>query len=164
MAGVLSMANLIYGGGYAEGAKTITNGKPKLDGNIDVKDVNFPKRIREQINWLNVNEPDIPAIASSLVAKTMGVTINVQVESKNPQFNSQAEELIEDFCGYEFINGTGIAVGELTGQHHFNSAARIMSTFTTLNGGFIVRHHYNTQWRIPYKYELVGVDMIDHGS
>jgi len=25
----------------------------------------------------------------------------------------------------------------------------------------MVRHHYNTDWAIPYKYELVGVDMID---
>lgn len=157
----LSLANLIYGGGYAHGAKTITKGQPKVDGHIDVKDPVFPRLMREQINWLNVNEPDIPAIASSIDAKTMGVNINIQVESSNPSFNQQAESLIEDFCGYEFMNGTEVAVGELSGQHHFNSAARIMSHFTTLNGGFIIRHHYNNAWRIPYKFELVGVDMID---
>lgn len=154
-------SGLFYGGGYAQGASTITNGKPQLDGNIDIKDAVFPRRMREQINWLNVNEPDIPAIVSSLVAKTIGVTVNIQVDSPNPTFNQQAEALLEDFCGYEYVNGTESAVGELTGQHHFDSAARIMSSFATLNGGFLVRHHYNTAWRIPYKFELVGVDMID---
>lgn len=157
----LTLGNLVYGGGYATGASTITNGKPQLDGNIDIKDAVFPRRMREQINWLNVNEPDIPAIVSSMVAKMMGATINIQVESKYPQFNAQAEAYIEDHCGYEYINGNEVSVGELTGLHHFNSSSRNMAAFTVLNGGIIVRHHYNTAWRIPYKYELVGVDMID---
>lgn len=157
----LTLSNLIYGGGYAQGAKTITQGKPQLDGNIDVKDAIFPRRMREQINWLNVNETEIPSIVSSTEAKVIGVKINIQVESKFAEFNSQAEILIEDFCGMEYVNGETRAVGELTGIHHFNSAARAMSAFTVLNGGFLIRHHYNLAWRIPYKYELVGVDMID---
>jgi capsid protein len=157
----LSLSNLIYGGGYATGAATITQGKPQIDGNIDIKDAVFPRRMREQINWLNVNEPDIPAIVSSTEAKVIGVKINVQVESKFAEFNSQAESLIEDFCGMEYMNGETRAVGELTGVHHFNSSARAMAAFTVLNGGFLIRHHYNPEWRIPYKYELVGVDMID---
>jgi len=157
----LSLSNLIYGGGYATGASTITQGKPQLDGNIDIKDAVFPRRMREQINWLNVNEPDIPAIVSSTEAKVIGVKINIQVETPYSKFNQEAEALIEDFCGMEYHNGRVTSVGELTGIHHFNSAARTMAAFTVLNGGFLIRHHYNLTWRIPYKYELVGVDMID---
>lgn len=159
---MLTLNNLIYGGGsYAEGAKTITAGKPKADGNIDIKHPAFARKTREQINWLNVNEPDIQSIISSLTSKTMGVSINIQVESPSEEFNKQAEELIEEHCGYELINGEDRAVGELSGKHHFNSFARQLSDFTGLNGGIIVRHHYSNAWAIPYKYELVGVDMID---
>lgn len=157
----ITLSNLIYGGGYAEGAKTITYGKPMLDGNIDIKDAVFPRHMREQINFMNVNETDIPSIVSSTVAKMMGVKINVQVESRYPQFNAQAETYIEDHCGFEYVNGTEVSVGELTGLHHFDSSSRSMASFTVLNGGIIVRHHYSLIWRIPYKYELVGVDMID---
>ena len=30
-----------------------------------------------------------------------------------------------------------------------------------MQGGIIVRHHYNAEWEIPYRMELIGVDMID---
>lgn len=161
---MLSIDNLIYGGGYAKGAATITAGQPRYDGNIDVKDSAFPRRMREQINWLLVNGTDIPAIVESSVDKQIGVTINVQVGSPSSRFNTQAEELIEYFCGYEFTNGTERAVGELTGIHHFDSSARIMARFTKLNGGFLIRHHFDPKWKFPYRYELVGVDMIDVGK
>jgi capsid protein len=159
---MLTLNNLIYGGGsYADGAKVSTAGKPRLDGSIDQKDAIFPRKMREQINWLLVNEPDISAIVSSLTSKTMGINLNVQVESKVESFNAEAEELIEDFFGFEFVAGKEKAVCDLGGKLHFSSMTRTMSDFAALNGGFLVRHHYNPIWRIPYKVELVGVDMID---
>ena len=91
----------------------------------------------------------------------MGVNLNVQVESKTESFNSQAESLIEDFFGYEFVAGNERSTCDLGGRLHFSSMSRVMSDFAALHGGFIVRHHYNPLWRIPYKIELVGVDMID---
>lgn len=159
---MLTTNNLIFGGGtYAEGAKVITSGKPRTDGQIDQKDNSFPRVMREQINWLLVNEPDISAIVSSLTSKTMGVNLNVQMESKSSTFNSQAENLIEDFFGFEFTAGNERASCDLYGRLHFSSMTRTMSDFAALHGGFLVRHHYNPIWRIPYKVELVGVDMID---
>ena len=157
----ISTANLIYGGGYAQGAKTITSGMPKADGHIDRYYPSFAKKMREQINWLNVNEPDVQAIVSSVTSKTMGVSINVQVESKNKIFNQEAEELIEEHGSFGMENGNIVALGELTGKLHFNASARLVSDFTALNGGIIVRHHYSNAWSIPYKYEFIGVDMID---
>lgn len=158
---MITMDNLIYGGGYAEGAKTITAGKPQVDGNLDYRDVQFPRKIRSQIAWLNVNEPDISAIVSSLTSKTMGVNLSVQVESSNSGFNTQAEAFLEDFCGYEFVGGTSRATCDLKGRLHFSSLARTMSDFAALHGGFIVKHHYNLAWRVPYRIELISVDMID---
>jgi len=157
----LRTSNLIYGGGYAEGAPVITSGKPKTDGYIDRKHPSFAKKMREQINWLNVNEPDVQAIVTSLTDKTMGVNINVQVVSSSKTFNREAEALLNEHGNFGIENGVTRAIGELTGEHHFNAFSRMISDFTILGGGIIVRHHYNTAWTIPYKYELIGVDMID---
>lgn len=161
MSTTVSLDSLIYGGGFATGAKTLTAGKPKLDGSIDHKDSTFPRRIREQISWLNVNEADIPAIVSSLTAKTIGVEISIQVESPYDNFNSQAEQYLGRFCGFSMVNGTEESNCDVTGKHHFAAMARIMSDFTALHGGFLVRHHYSLAWAIPYRVELIGVDMID---
>ena len=158
---MITMNNLIYGGGYAQGAKTITAGKPSVDGSLDYRDSQFPRNIRSQIGWLNVNEPDISAIVSSLTSKTMGVNLSVQVESPNSSFNAEAEAFLEDFFGYEFIGGESRAVCDLGGRLHFPSSARTMSDFAALHGGFLVKHHYNLAWRIPYRFERLSVDMID---
>jgi len=142
-----------YGGGFATGAEKTTLGKPLYDGDIDKIDSSFPAKIRKQNKWLNVNTTDIPTAISSFTSKTIGSNINIQAESKSKTFNAQFEELFEDF--------KKIGVGELTNKHHFNSAMRAISDFDLLDGGILVRHHYNAAWTIPYKYELVGVDMID---
>lgn len=158
------ITNVVYNNRYAEGAKTITDGKPFVDGGLDYRDPHFPKQMRGQINWLNVNEPDIQAIVTSVTSKTMGVNINVQVKSPNPQFNREAEALIEDFFGMELLNGSEVATCDLGGKLHFSENARLMSDFAALHGGFLIRHHYNSKWRIPYKFERIGVDMIDIGK
>jgi capsid protein len=158
---MLTLNSLIYGGGYSEGAKTLTQGKPRLDGSVDFASVGFASRIREQINWLNVNETDIPAIVTSLTAKTIGVNVAIQVESKNSTFNAQAEAFLDKFCGFSLKNGTEMSNCDITGKHHFSAIARLISDFSALHGGVIVRHHYNFAWTIPYKIELIGVDMID---
>ena len=149
----LTLSQLIYGGGYVEGAPVSTKGKPLYDGNIDKIDSSSSAKVRRQLHWLNVNNTDIPTMVASATAKTIGISVNTQVESPSKTFNQQAEELIEEH--------NKIKVGELTNKHHFNSALRAISSFDLLDGGIIVRHHYNTDWAIPYKYELVGVDMID---
>lgn len=154
--------NLIFGASsYAKGAPVVTSSAPKADGHIDRNFPSFSRKIREQINWLNVNDPNIQAIVTSLTAKTIGVTINTQVESPSKKFNQEAEALIQEHNNFGMENGKFIALGELTGKHHFNASARLVSDFTALSGGIIVRHHYNTAWSIPYKYEFIGVDMID---
>lgn len=138
---------------YALGAPSTTEGKFLPDQNIDKIDRGIGSLIRRQNRYLNLNGTDIPSIVASSTARTIGVSINVQVESNDKAFNSAAEELIEEH------NAKG--VGELTNKHHFNSAMRAISDFDLLDGGIIIRHHYNPAWAIPYKYELVSVDMID---
>jgi len=140
-------------GSYVIGASTTTANVYTPDNNIDRIDGGISAKIRKQNHWLNVNGTDIPAIIQSSTARTIGVGITTQVESRDKLFNSAAEELIEEF---NLKN-----VGELTNTHHFNSAMRAISDFDLLDGGVIIRHHYNPIWAIPYKYELVGVDMID---
>jgi capsid protein len=140
-------------GTYADGAAVSTRGKPLHDGSADRFDVTFPTKVRKQLNWLAVNNTDIPAMISDATSRTIGINVNVQVESDDEAFNIAAEKFIE------YFNQMG--VGELSGIHHSNSAFRSMSDFIFKEGGILVRHHYCTAWAIPYKYELVSVDMID---
>lgn len=149
-----SVANLLYNGNsYIDGAPKTTSGKPLYDGNIDKLDSTSASKVRKQNHWLNVNTTDIPTMLQAATAKTIGISVNTQVESINETFNREAEALIEEH--------DRLGVGELTNKYHFNASLRAISNFDLLDGGIIVRHHYNTAWAIPYKYELVGVDMID---
>lgn len=149
----MTTGSVIWGGAYAKGAEKATLGKPLYDGDIDRVDVAFPAKIRKQNHWLNVNTTDIPTVVKSYTSRTIGITLNTQVESPSRIFNDKAENLIEKF--------NRIKIGELTGRHHFASSMRLISDFEILDGGVIIKHHYNKQWEIPYKYEVVSVDMID---
>jgi len=140
-------------GTYAEGAKKSTAGKPLNDNNIDKISPQSASKIRKETHWLNVNGTDIPAMVSKATSRTIGVSVNIQVESSDSKFNKEAESCLKNFHK--------LGVGELTNKHHGNSAFRAISDFDLLDGGIIVRHHYNTAWKFPYKYELVPVDMID---
>ena len=144
--------NVNYMGGFVQGAKSTEN-KPQYDGNLDKVATDFPTKLRKQIKYINMNSTDVPAIVSEATANTIGVSINTQVNSTDNKFNDKAERLIDDF--------SELGVGELTNKHHFNSAMRTISDFDLLEGGIIVRHHYNPTWLIPYKYEIVSVDMVD---
>jgi capsid protein len=141
---------------YLQGAKVTTAGKPLFDGNIDNKAGYSASKIRKQTHYLNANGTDIPSIVSKSTNRTIGVSVNIQIESPDEKFNESAEKWIKKF--------KKIGQGELTGKHHFNSAARAISDFDKLDGGVIIRHHYNIKWEMPYKYELVPVDMIDVGK
>lgn len=149
----ISINSLIFGGGYAEGAGNLTSGKPLSDGRIDKIDPSSSAKIRKEVKWLNVNNTDIPTLVTALTAKTIGSNITTQVVSPNETFNREAESLIEQH--------NKIGVGELTNKHHFNGAMRTVSDFVQMEGGILIRHHYNLAWTIPYKYELISVDMID---
>jgi len=144
---------------YAEGATTSTAGRPLIDGNLDTKAPSFPAKIRKQTHWLNVNGTDIPSIVRTNTNKSVGVSVSIQIESKSKTFNKEGEEFLTEFAEKN--------VGELKNKHHLSRAMRTMSDFNLIDGGYIVRHHYNYSeyekgnWVFPYRYELVGVDMVD---
>ena len=150
----------VGGAGYANGAEKSTLNQPLYSGDVDKIDTNFPTKIRKQNKWLNVNGTDIPTVIASYTARTIGISVSTQVESKSETFNQQAEDTID------YHNKIG--VGELTNKHHFNSAMRAVSDFDLLDGGIMVCHHCSLKnyklgkWKYPYRYELVSVDMIDY--
>lgn len=138
---------------FVDGAKSITATKPLTDRNFDEIGRGASLDTRKQIKYLGVNNADVRTLVSNITAMTVGISVRTQVESQNEEFNEKAERLIKT---HNKLN-----VGELSGKHHFNSFVRAISDFEKLEGGILVRHHYNTVWKIPYKYELVSVSMID---
>lgn len=146
----------LYRGSYADGAPVTTQGKLLPSGNTDLLGSATPALIAKQVRTTRVNNTDINAIVVSVTNKTVGISVNTQVESKSSTFNKQAEAWIKKH--------NQIGNGELTGTHHASSAYRAKSDTEITEGGFMVRHHYNNAWEMRYKYELVSVDMIDYNK
>lgn len=129
-------------------------GAPTTDDDIETIDVTFAKKTRELIRYLGANNPDIPAIVTANRAGIIGAGVTIQSRIKgNRPLNMQIEEFLEVW------GRKGNC--ETTGRWHLNSALRSMVEFTDKDGGFLIRHHVNPNWEIPYRFEMIELAMID---
>ena len=134
------------------GSPESTFGKNMHDGSVESFG-DFTKRSRREINYHLLNGTDIPSILRSNVAGVVGSGINIQSRTGKKSIDDEMEALLEEHGEVKNF--------EVTGRWHSNEAYRQMVYFLTLQGGIIIRHHYSTEWEIPYKIELAGIDMID---
>lgn len=122
------------------------------DGSLE-NYANIAKTSRKQLNYHGANGTDVPSMLSAVVSGVIGSGINIQSRSQDPKVNTAFEALLKSHGKDENF--------EITGRFHRNEAFRQMVHFGTMNGGIIIRHHYSNSWKIPYRLELVGIDMID---
>jgi len=139
--------------GYTKAASLeIVANEPITDDDIERIDINFARKTREVVRWLDANGTDIGAVVSADINGIIGSGVNIQSRIKDSDdINTNIESHISDWsldC-------------EITGRFHLNSALRAMVRFTTKDGGFLLRHHINPDWQIPYKFELIETGMID---
>lgn len=139
--------------GYTKSANLeIVRQEPITDDDIERIDVTFARKTREAVRWLAANGTDVGAIVNADISGIIGSSVNIQsrIEGED-EINSQIESYIDEWsldC-------------EVSGRWHLNSALRSIVEFTTKDGGFLLRHHYNNKWNNKYKFELIEVGMID---
>lgn len=137
---------------YIIGAPSSTTGKPTFDGFFENYAITG-QRLRREINFHNANGTEIPAIIETMVAGTIGGGVNVQCRTGDNEIDDAFEDLLTE--------ASEIANFEITGRFHFAGALRAVVANKWSQGGFLVRYHYNSSWKIPLRPELIGVDMID---
>ncbi|WBC28546.1 portal protein [Thiohalocapsa phage LS06-2018-MD03] len=139
--------------GYAKASTLpIIQNQPLTDDDAESMDLSFAQSTRKIVKWLSVNGTDIGAITTSNVNGIIGSSINVQSRIKGEkELNEDIEYYIEDWSNN----------CDITGRWTLNSALRSMVEFTDKDGGFLLRHHYDSSWDIGYKFELIEVAMID---
>lgn len=122
------------------------------DEDIERIDISFVKATREAVRWLGANGTDIGAITTADIAGVIGSSVNIQSRLKDSsELNTEIEDVITAWS----------TQCETSGRFHFNSALRSMVEFTDKDGGFLIRHHFNLEWEIPYKFEIIEVGMIN---
>lgn len=141
--------------GYTKASSmNLTRNQPTTDEDIEQINQSFIEETRKVIRWLGANNTDISAIVNADKQGVIGSSINIQSRIADmPDINNEIEDYIAEWC--EFGNC------ETTSRWHFNSLLRSMVEFTDKDGGFLLRHHYNSSWDIPYKVELIEIGMID---
>ena len=128
--------------------------EPTTDDDIERIDMTFVEDVRKTVRWFGANGTDVPAIVNADRAGVIGSKLNIQSRLENaPDTNRQIEKYIKKW--------SRIGNCDVTGRWHFNAALRSMVEATDKDGGFLVRHHINKNWDIPYRFELIEVGMID---
>jgi len=141
--------------GYTKAAGLdIVKNEPITDDDIERIDIDFARKTREVVRWLDANGTDIGAVVNSDIFGIIGSGVNIQSRIKDkPELNESIEDYIEEWS--EKGNC------DTTRRFHFNSALRAMVRFNVKDGGFLLKHHVNPDWDIPYRFELIEVGMID---
>ena len=134
------------------GSPESTAGKATFDGSLEEYG-DIARHSRKQINYHNVNGTDIQAIIHSLKSGTIGSKVNIQSRSEKDKINEAVEDLLKEHGEVENFATDGMS--------YRDQALADIVAFAHMDGGVIIRHHYDTAWKIPYRLELVGIDMID---
>lgn len=145
-------SNSLYSVPLIQGAPESTNNMPMYDGSIETYS-NIAKQSRKQLNFHNTNGTDVPSMLNAIEAGVIGSGINIQSRLSDPILNEQFEKLLK-----EHSRKGAFHTREMFSR---NEAFRQIIRFKHLSGGVIIRHHYSNSWAIPYKLDILGVDMID---
>ena len=137
------------------GSPKTTNNKAKLDKDVESY-ANIGKETRKQIAYHFLNGTDIPALIKTAQTGIIGAGITIQSRTENQDIDNSFEKIIREHSKKKNF--------EVTGRYSLNGALEIAISEKFRKGGVLVRHRYNTAWKIPYKIELIGIDRIDVGK
>lgn len=108
---------------------------------------------RANTKFLNTNNEIVASLRLTMERGVVGANINIQSRTKNAEFNKEFESLIKEWAK--------LGNCEVTGRFHLGLAERTMIGTRFVQGGIIIRHHYNKKWDFGYKFELVPLHMVD---
>ncbi len=134
------------------GSETAEETGAGFDGAIETFG-DYAAASRKQINHYYANGTDISAILNSVIGGVIGSGVNIQARTGDEELNAAFELLLKKHAKSNNF--------DITGRAHRDEFLRGIIGYELLSGGVIIRHHYSTSWEIPYRLEMVGVDMID---
>lgn len=137
------------------GSPKTTDNKAKLDKDVESY-ANIGKETRKQIAYHFLNGTDIPALIKTAQTGIIGAGITIQSRTENQDIDNSFEKIIKEHSKKKNF--------EITGRYSLNGSLEMAISEKFRKGGILVRHRYNTAWKIPYKIELIGIDRIDVGK
>ncbi|MBL0707460.1 MAG: phage portal protein [Sulfurimonas sp.] len=146
------LINYIQQTSLIQGSPNTTYGKSTFDGNIE-KNGDLTRRSRRDINYHLLNGTDISAFLNAEVTGVIGSGVNIQSRTGVAKIDKSFESYLEEHSESDNF--------ETSGMWGRDEAWAKIIHFSKLQGGIIVRHHYNNSWKIPYKMEIISIDMID---
>lgn len=111
------------------------------------------KQMRANAIYLNANDDFVSAIRQAEERGVIGSGLNIQWQTEDIEFNVQVEKWLKVFKKKKNYL--------LNSSMHFNLACRTMVGTRKIQGGMLIRHHFNKKWTIPYKVEHISLDEID---
>lgn len=132
-----------------------TASKAKVDGTIESY-ADIGQKTRKQIFYHHINGSDIPALILTATTGIIGEGISIQSRTKDEAIAEEFEELIRQHAKKKNF--------EVTKRFSRDDSMIISISEKMRKGGVLVRHRYSNAWEIPYKLEIIGVDMIDVGK
>ena len=145
------LSNLTRGSLF-QGSPNSTYGRMLFDRKIEDYG-NQTDRTRKEINYHYHNGEDIGISVRSTVAGVIGSTVKIHCRTEDGNVNDSYEDLLEEHGEAKNF--------EITERWDIDDGLRNIVAFLTLQGGIIVREHFNTTWKIPYRLEILGVDKIN---
>lgn len=134
------------------GSPNTTKGRSTFDGKIEnISD--FTKTSRREIGFHHLNSTEIEPIIKSIVRGVVGKGITFQSRTQSDKINEQFEKLAKLHAKVGYFTADG--------KTHKDGFCRSMLRFQALNGGVLVRYHYNADWDIPMRLELIEIARVD---
>jgi len=128
----------------------------KASENFELTKATSARKLNQNMASLNINNDLVSSIRLAYERGVIGTQISIQSRTEDEGFNTLFEDQIKEWSKRGNC--------ELTGRFYRGLAERSMIGYNKINGGFILIHHYNKKWDIPYKFEIVPLTMIDYSQ
>jgi capsid protein len=141
------------GGRYFHEDSEILKYINKANNDFELSKVQSADSANRETIAMNGNSDIISAIRLAFERGVIGKGISIQSRTENKKFDKEFEKWIRIW--------SKVGNCEITGRFHRKLAERSLIGYAKIQGGFILRHHTNARWNIPYKFEIIPLSMID---
>ena len=125
----------------------------KNDNHFEQSKASGANNVNKNVAALNANNESISALRIAYEKGVIGSKINIQMRTEDEVFNSSFEAQLAIWSKKGNC--------EITGRFYRGLAERSLVGYAKIQGGYIIRHHFNIAWKIPYKFEIIPLHMID---
>jgi len=120
---------------------------------FELTKVRSSKEVNKTVASLNINNDIVSSIRLAYQKGVIGTQINIQSRTDDSEFNKEFEKYIKLWSKKSNC--------DVTGRFYRGLLERSLIGYNKIDGGFIIRHHTNRKWDIPYKIEVIPLTRID---